>query len=216
MDVLHVPVLADVFTAWVDVQDLVYHRCIEDNPSAELIHKQQSLHTARQAMSLSSTFGSSTRAANDSTRILQVLAALMQSVPLSLPGPRGPRLTPKSTYSKLPRPDREKHPYALRISPSDGGRFPPRSPREVLEEFRNHEGLRAVGLNWGTECVRREGVRIWWLAFSTEDALRKFHESVQGDVFEGTALDAVLDFRETDLRAYLRVRPRIVVSKPPQ
>ncbi|KAL1591654.1 hypothetical protein SLS60_011652 [Paraconiothyrium brasiliense] len=192
------PFLADLFVAWVDVQELVYHRCIQSSPTTLRIYEQQSLSTALRAMRFSCHKTSATRAVNDCCRILQVLAGLVQAVPFIMPGPNGPRIPRFSLYPSLRKPDKEKHPFSLRITSADGRRLPPRSPQEVADAFENHEGLRAVGLNWQNERVRQEGVRFWWLSFSTQEALRNFCTSVHGSVFEGITLCVILDFEEME------------------
>ncbi|KAJ4359519.1 uncharacterized protein N0V89_000074 [Didymosphaeria variabile] len=189
--------LADFFNAWVDVQELVYHCCIENSPPTLRIYEQQALATALQAMRFAvPSKSTATRAVNDCCRILQVLTGLVQALPFSLPGPRGPRVPRFSLFPSLPKPDYEKHPFSLRITPSDGRRFPPASPRDVADAFNHHAGLRAVGLNWRNGRVQREGVRFWWLSFSTHQALREFCKSVQGSSFEDVTLCVILDFEE--------------------
>ncbi|KAF1974621.1 hypothetical protein BU23DRAFT_598294 [Bimuria novae-zelandiae CBS 107.79] len=122
-----------------------------------------------------------------------VLAGLVQAVPFSLPGPRGPRIPRFSAYQSLPKPDREKSPFVLRITPSDDRKFPPRSLRQVADAFKHHEGLRAVGLNWQTEHTRQTGVRFWWLSFWTQEALDDFYRRIHGCAFENITLRAILD-----------------------
>jgi hypothetical protein len=188
------PSLADLFIAWIDVQEMLYHRCLESSPIFR-VYEQLGLSTALRTMDFSAPSRSATtRAVNDCCRLLQVLAGLVQSVPFSLPGPRGPRIPRFSMYPRLPKPDKEKSPFALRITPSNGQRLPPRSPREVANVFHKYEGLRAVGLNWQSERVRREGVRFWWLSFSTQEALKDFYRGLHGGVFEDITLCAILDF----------------------
>ena len=207
------PSLADLFVAWVDVQELVYHRSISSSPTSR-VHEQLGLATALQTMGLSAApRARNTRAVNDCCRIFQVLAGLIQSVPFSLPGPRGPRIPSFSKYISLPRPDRERHPFALRISRSDGRRLPLRSTHEVAIIFKDHKGPRAVGLNWQSEHARREGTKFWWLSFRTQEDLNNFYRRIHGSDFLGFTVCARLDFPPDNLEEFSAMAGTMAVLK---
>lgn len=65
--------------------------------------------------------------------------------------------------------------------------------------------MRAVGLNWQIERVRREGVRFWWLSFWSEDALRGFRTSVHGSISDGITIRVILDFEDQDVGEIVRL-----------
>ncbi|KAF2652100.1 hypothetical protein K491DRAFT_681601 [Lophiostoma macrostomum CBS 122681] len=189
------PCLADMFDAMVDVQELVDHRSLESRAAETCKQERMGLRSALIAMRFPKPAASATRPVNDCCRILQVLGGLVQSRPFNLPEAR----SRFSFFDRLPK-RRKRHPFALRIKPSDEQRLPPWRPEDVAAAFKDHKGLCGVGLNWKNPRLRQEGVRVWWLLFCDYQTMHTFYNSMDGQEFEGLEIRVIPDFEEMDIR----------------
>lgn len=189
------PCLADMFDAMVDVQELVDHRSLKSRAAETRKHERMGLRSALIAMRFAKPVASATRTVNDCCRILQVLGGLVQSRPFNLPEAR----SCISLFENLPKRNK-RHQFALRIKASNGERLPFWRQADVAAAFKDHKGLRAVGLNWRNARIKQEGVRVWWLLFCDYQTMHTFYNSMDRQKFEGLEIRVIPDFDEMDVR----------------
>lgn len=184
-----------MFDAMVDVQDLVDHRSLQSRAAETRKHERTGLRSALIAMGFAKSYASTTRPVNDCCRILHVLGGLVQSRPFNLPEAQ----SRVSLFESLPKPNK-RHQFAIHIKPSNGERLPPWRPFDVAAAFKDHKGLRGVGLNWQNARIKQEGVRVWWLSFCDYQTMHTFYNCMDGQKFEGLEIRVIPDFKEMNVR----------------
>jgi len=125
------------------------------------------------------------RASNDATRCLAVLSGLVSLDSFTIPK-TPPRVL---VLAELPRPS-SKHPFTARITTTDGSILPSefKTPRSLSTLFAEYEP-KAVALNSrGLRSSKSNGVRVWWLSFSTVESLERFTTKIDGSSLSGKSL----------------------------
>ncbi|KAF2252117.1 hypothetical protein BU26DRAFT_548808 [Trematosphaeria pertusa] len=198
---LKYPSLATHFTAWVDVQELVWQRCKQIALEPEKV-LPFGLNKALKAMHICDWRAKSAHhcASNDAVRALRILIGLATDAPFAIPDPKVKRIPPLNTpavrayqafLSRLPKPNYGKHPFEARVMAVDGSKLPPLTSRSLLDRYAGYVGLKAVGLNWQTEAARSEGVRIWWASLLSQESLDNFARDNDGSTLNGIQLRVV-------------------------
>ncbi|PSN66491.1 hypothetical protein BS50DRAFT_677683 [Corynespora cassiicola Philippines] len=185
------PSLAIHFSAWVDIQELVSQRRMQEelgSPTSDI--KYPGLTNTLRAMGVTDWRAQKRRhcAANDALRNLIILSGLISHVPIN---PQHP--SPKvRTFTQL-KPTKTHH-CAATIAAKDGGKLPIYSPGSVSKLFSNHPGLKSVALNWKTLHHRTEGVRFWRVEFDTQESLESFITDIDGSMIDNTEISVKTTF----------------------
>ena len=169
------PSLASIFTAWVDLQDIVGAQSSSKLPI--------SLTDAVKPLNFTGIGGNKrhhSRAATDAVWFLALLCRLKSSETFIVK--KEQRTLP---LSHLPRPS-SKHPFTARVTTADGDKLPSEfnSPRSLSKLFAKYQPV-AVGLNNNKDNVSRNGVRIWWISLASLELLTEFAAEVGGSTIRG-------------------------------
>lgn len=173
------PSISLYFAAWADLQEFAAER--GGGRKLGLIHTLK-------AIGMRDWRPNRHRAANDAVRCLAVLSGLISTDPSTFAIPQ--RQNQFQHFSRLPKDSSSNnHPFAVRITTADGSKLPCEvsTPQHLSELFTEYE-IKAVGLNAGTERVRANGVKFWWVSFRTLEALEEFVEKVNGSTLYGKTL----------------------------
>ena len=175
------PSLSEFFAAWVDIQEIASERSGVLRPG--LIDTMDAMHMLdRQVGSKGPRMH---RASNDATRCLAVLSGLVSLDSFTIPKtPPGVLL-----LAELPRPS-SNHPFTARITTTDGSVLPSefKTPRSLSTLFAEYEP-KAVALNSrGFRSSKSNGVRVWWLSFSTVESLERFTTKTDRSSLSGKTL----------------------------
>lgn len=128
-------------------------------------------------------------AANDCLRCLVVLSLLLST---DSTFDLSPQLALKksrkeaSCYDRMPKRSPKRFPNSTHIVTEDRSLLPLQYswPLNLVVHFKDHE-FKAVGTNMKSTP---KGVRVWWFAFHTSEAMEKFKREVNGMVLEGVKL----------------------------
>jgi hypothetical protein len=196
----HSPSISSLFTAWADVQDLIWH----ESASSDQIPTRPGLQATMQGLHIPHyrdwrRCQNRHYASNDALRCLLVLASLLS--------PTAPRLAPPtslkasfSRFAKLPKPNR-KFPFAARMKAIDGRRLSRQTPQSLQKAFARFAGLNGVGLNTQTKRLRLAGVGTWLVSFRDEESLSDFILEVAQLSFKGVRFCVVKDSMSQSRRA---------------
>lgn len=175
------PKLAESFSAWCDVLELVAQRYLEmlggDVGMLAMEKRTPGLSRALEAMGVWgwTQYHSAWRAA-DAVKCLAVLSGLLANLPMAeVPwASRG-----VSIYCLLPRIERGRfsgrwHYPTVRISARNEEKLPEITPDELFTFCAKYAGLLGVGLNWKKEALSRGRVGKWWVSFASRESLERF------------------------------------------
>ncbi len=177
----HYPAVAQYFSAWVDVQQLIATQC----DAAYL-----GLTNALQALNIIDNRNCARRhsAANDAIRALTILAGLLAGKTLATKPKRDDWV---KIHRSLPSLKSfgpwTRYPFAVRVSAVDGSFLPDITLKDLVELFASYN-LKAVGMNEKNR-VRR---RILWAAFHTVESLRDFIMHVEDEGVGGKRLKVIV------------------------
>ncbi|KAF2436764.1 hypothetical protein EJ08DRAFT_691085 [Tothia fuscella] len=174
----HCPTLPSLFNEWVDAQDLVSERARTLPPS---------LKRAENALGISDKKGTRPlkhEPSNDCVRMLAVTTGLLTRESLKIP----PRPKTIERFKRLPKRHESKYHFTARITDKYGQALPKHVQKaaDLIAQFEAYD-LVAVGRNI-TGAIEEHGVKNWWVALDTEEALDKFYTEIDGSVLNDCSL----------------------------
>lgn len=180
------PSLVAFMSSWLDIQEFASQRCQHPN---QVSLYYDAMHIMPIYGSYAGGLAGHTHAANDCVRSLAILTLLLTTTTIfnypKLAASRPGRGSGVPAFNRIPE-SKSRYPRATLVVKGDCSLLPLRysKPGTLVHYFRDYE-LKTVASRinkWP------DGVRTWWFAFHTPEALGKFKKDVDGMVLDGVKL----------------------------
>jgi len=177
--------LAEIFSAWVDLQELVMHRRIQEGLGLKTPGMNNTLREMQ--VTYPGPKHHQTCPANDALRTLNVLSGLVHNVSMIQLPPSAPKVR---ALHRIP-PLRTSRPFAAWVETEYRRRLPLISHEALRDRFSRYAGLKTVAVSWRTQREKAQGAFRWFVEFNSEESLNQFIKEVDGSIIDNVPLRIV-------------------------